>query len=58
MSRGRDLEKGGGGQGASGISNQASLVIYQQDSGDGSRVGGPKANIQGMCKGDGIQGRG
>ena len=37
--------------------HQTSLGIHQQEEGGGSGVGGPTANIRGLCKGDGIQGR-
>ena len=38
--------------------DQTSLGLNQQEAGDGSRVGGPTANIRGMCEGDRVRGRG
>ena len=55
---GGNLDKVGSGQGAPGESNQTSDGIYQQESSDGSGVGGPLANIRGLCKGVYIRGRG
>ena len=55
---GRDLLKGGGGKVASGVRKKTSLGINQQESGNGSGLGGPTSNIRGLCEGDGIRGRG
>ena len=54
----RDLATEGGREGASGGRDQTSLGLNQQEAGNGSGVGGPTANIRGMCKGYGILGRG
>ena len=54
---GRDSEKGGGGYGAPGGRYQNSSEIHQQEAGGGSGVGGPTANIRGLCKGYRIRGR-
>ena len=52
------MEKGGGGQGASGGKNQIAEGIYRQEASDSSGVGGPLDNIRGLCKRFGICGRG
>ena len=53
--RGQDVDKGGVEQCASGGRNQTSEGIYQQEASNGSGVGGPLANIRGICKGDRIR---
>ena len=55
---GQDLSKGGDRQGDPGVRGEASLVIHQQDAGNGSGVGGPMANIQGLYKRDGVRWQG
>ena len=56
--RGKELAKVEGVHGALGGRNQTSLGINKQETGDGSGVGGPTANIKGLCKEYGIRGRG
>ena len=46
--RGKDLDKGGARKGDIGARNQTAERIYRNEAGNGSRVGGPPANIRGL----------
>ena len=52
------MAKGGGGKGATGSRYQTYLGINPQETGGGSGVGEPTANIRGICERDGMREKG
>ena len=52
------MEKRGGGEGAPGDRDKTPLGIHCKEVGNGSGVGCPTTSSRGLCKRDGVQGRG